>query len=181
MTRTRLLGVLLLAAAILAVVLLQAQPKTPVPIQVSVAAGPARVGAPAPDFSSSSPDGARVRLSRYRGKPVLVNFWATWCGPCQDEMPLIQRARDRWASSGLTVLAVNYRETDARAITSFLKKVGARFPAVYDPDGRIAAAYGVTIGLPITVFIDRAGVVSVIQVGQMSGSVLDAQLTKVLS
>ena len=126
-------------------------------------------------------DGEFENLVLKSDVPVLVDFWATWCGPCQDEMPLIQRARDRWASSGLTVLAVNYRETDARAITSFLKKVGARFPAVYDPDGRIAAAYGVTIGLPITVFIDRAGVVSVIQVGQMSGSVLDAQLTKVLS
>ena len=144
-------------AALIALIVLQVQPKAVAPIQVSVAAGPARLGAPAPDFSSSSPDGSRVRLSQYRGKPVLVNFWATWCGPCQDEMPLIQRARDRWAASGLTVLAVNYRETDARAITSFLKKVGARFPAVYDPDGRIAAAYGVPAGPPRTLFCTPFG------------------------
>ena len=166
--------------AILVIVLLQARPKPVAPIRISVAAGIARVGSPAPDFTSERLDLSTVRLSQYRGKPVLLNFWATWCGPCQDEMPLIQRASDRYAGVGLTVLAVNYQQTDGKSIAAFLKKVKARFAAVYDPNGRIATAYGVTVGLPVSVFIDRAGTVSFIQVGQMSTAVLDAQLHKIL-
>jgi len=95
-------------------------------------------------------------------------------------MPLIQRASDRYTGVGLTVLAVNYQQTDGKSIAAFLSKVKARFPAVYDPNGRIAGAYGVTVGLPVSVFIDRAGTVSFIQVGQMSTTVLDAQLHKIL-
>jgi len=164
----------------LVIVAIQAQPKPVAPIRVSVAAGIARVGASAPDFTSERLDRSSVRLSQYRGKPVVLNFWATWCGPCQDEMPIIQRASDRYTGVGLTVLAVNYQQTDGKSIAAFLSKVKARFPAVYDPNGRIAGAYGVTVGLPVSVFIDRAGTVSFIQVGQMSTTVLDAQLHKIL-
>lgn len=166
--------------AILVIVLLQARPKPVAPIHVTVAAGIARVGASAPDFTSERLDRSAVRLSQYRGNPVVLNFWATWCGPCQDEMPLIQRASDRYAGVGLTVLGVNYQQTDARSLTAFLKKLNAHFPAIFDPDGRIATAYGVTVGLPVSVFINRAGTVSFIQVGQMSTTVLDTQLHKIL-
>jgi peroxiredoxin len=159
---------------------MQLQPKAPAPIHVFVAGTSAQVGAPAPDFTSERVDGGQVRLSQYRGRAVLLNFWATWCGPCQDEMPLIQRAGDRYGSMGLQVLAVNYQQTDAKSISAFLKKVAARFPAVYDPSGQIASAYGVRVGLPVSVFIDRAGAISFIQLGQMSDTVLQAQLHKIL-
>ncbi len=162
------------------VVVVQLQPRPAAPIHVTVASATARLGGPAPDFSSQRLDGTTVRLGQYRGKPVLLNFWATWCGPCQDEMPLIQRASDRYSPMGLTVLAVNYQQTDHKSMTDFLKKVDARFAALYDPNGRIASAYGVTIGLPVSVFIDRAGAVSFIQLGQMSDSVLETQLHKIL-
>ncbi len=95
-------------------------------------------------------------------------------------MPLIQRASDHYSATGLTVLAVNYQQTDRKSMTDFLKKLGAKFAALYDPNGRIAAAYGVTIGLPVSVFIDRNGAVSFVQLGQMSDSVLEAQLHKIL-
>ena len=111
---------------------------------------------------------------------MLLNFWATWCGPCQDEMPLVQRASDRYGSRGLQVLAVNYQQTDEKSMLAFLRRVDAHFPAVYDPSGQIASAYGVRIGLPVSVFIDRAGVVSFIQLGQISDAVLEAQLHKIL-
>jgi len=95
-------------------------------------------------------------------------------------MPLIQRASDRYAPIGLRVLAVDYQQTDEKSMSAFLRKVDARFPAVYDPNGQIATAYGVRVGLPVSVFIDRAGVISFIQLGQMSDAVLEAQLHKIL-
>jgi cytochrome c biogenesis protein CcmG/thiol:disulfide interchange protein DsbE len=147
---------------------------------VIVQGGRATVGAMAPDFTSHTLDGATVRLSSYRGKPVLLNFWATWCAPCQDEMPLIQRASDIYAAQGLTVLAVNYQQTSTSAMKAFLHKVDAHFPAVYDPAGQIAAEYGVNVGLPVSVFIDRAGKVSFIQLGQMSDGILQQHLHAIL-
>jgi peroxiredoxin len=169
-----------LAGALLLIVTAQLQPKAPGPIRVTVAATSAKLGAPAPDFTSERLGGGPVHLGQYRGRPVLLNFWATWCGPCQDEMALIQRASDRYAAMGLQVLAVNYQQTDAKSMSAFLKKVDAHFPAVYDPNGQIAAAYGVRVGLPVSVFIDRAGSISFIQLGQMSDTVLEAQLHKIL-
>ena len=169
-----------LGAALLLVVAIQLQPRAAAPIHVVVAATSAQVGAPAPGFTSDRINGGQVRLSQYRGRPVLLNFWATWCGPCQDEMPLIQRAADRYSSMGLQVLAINYQQTDVKSMSAFLKKVGARIPAIFDPNGQIAGAYGVRVGLPVSVFIDRAGSISFIQLGQMSDIVLEAQLHKIL-
>jgi thiol-disulfide isomerase/thioredoxin len=171
----------LVAAALLllVVVMLQARARA-APVQVTVAGGTAVVGGPAPDFTSENLDGRPVRLSQFGGKPVLLNFWATWCAACQDEMPVIQRATDRYHASGLTVLAVNYRQTGVTAMRAFLARVDAKFGAVLDPAGQIAAEYRVTVGLPVSVFIDRAGRVQVIQLGQMSGPVLEQQLRTIL-
>ena len=171
---------MVLACALLVAVLTRTEPQTPAAIHVSVAAATAHVGAPAPDFATERIDGGPLRLSQFHGKPVLLNFWATWCGACQEEMPLIERANERYAPIGLTVLAINYRQTDARSIVGFLKKVHAQFPALYDPAGRIADAYGVSVGLPVSVFIDRTGRVSFIQLGQISDPILAAQLHKIL-
>jgi cytochrome c biogenesis protein CcmG/thiol:disulfide interchange protein DsbE len=149
-------------------------------INVTVQGGRAQVGSLAPDFSSQTLSGSGFRLRQYRGHPVLLNFWATWCGPCRDEMPLLQRATDVNKSSGLVVLGVNYEETSGSQLRSFLNKVGVRFPAVYDPAGQIAGEYGVNVGLPVSIFIDKAGKVSYIQVGQMSDAILQQQLRTIL-
>lgn len=138
------------------------------------------MGAAAPDFTTQQLDGATVQLSQFRGKPVLLNFWATWCAPCQDEMPLLQRALDRYGGAGFTVLAVDYQQTDLNSMRAFLRKVGARFPAVYDPAGQIAGEYGVTVGLPVSIFIDRSGAVAFIQLGQMSDAMLQQHLHSIL-
>jgi len=174
------MGVLLLAAVLILLLALQLMRQSPPAIVVTVGAGTAQVGALAPDFTSQRLDGSSVRLRQFRGKPVLINFWATWCAPCQDEMPLIQRAADQYGGAGLTVLAVDYQQTDAKGMAAFLRKVGARFPAVYDPNGRIATAYGVSIGLPVSIFIDRSGKVSFIQVGQMSDAILQQHVRGIL-
>jgi len=174
------MAALLVLAVLLVLVALVVLRRSPSVIHVTVAGGVARVGATAPDFTTQRLDGVSVRLSQYRGKPVLLNFWATWCAPCQDEMPLIQGAADRYTGTGLTVLAVDYQQTDAAAMRAFLRRAGARFPAVYDPNGQIAAEYGVSIGLPVSIFIDRSGKVEVIQVGQMSGTVLEQHLRSIL-
>jgi peroxiredoxin len=177
--RFKILGALLLAAIFIFLVATQLLGR-PVAINVTVQGGRAAVGRVAPDFTTQTLDGNRVRLSQYRGKPVLLNFWATWCGPCQDEMPLIQRASDIYKAQGLVVLAVNYQQTNTASMKAFLRKVGARFPAVFDPAGQIAGEYGVNVGLPVSVFIERSGTVSFIQLGQMSDALLQQHLHAIL-
>ena len=177
--RLKLLGALLLASVFIVLVATQLLGR-PATVNVTVQGGRAAVGQVAPDFTTQTLDGNRVRLSQFRGKPVLLNFWATWCGPCQDEMPLIQRASDIYKAQGLVVLAVNYQQTNTSSMKAFLRKVNAQFPAVFDPAGKIAAAYGVNVGLPVSVFIDRSGTVSFIQVGQMSDALLQQHLHAIL-
>lgn len=152
----------------------------PTAINVRVQGGRAAVGQPAPGFSTQTIDGANVTLSQFHGKPVLLNFWATWCPPCKDEMPLLQRASDMGRAPGLVVLAINYEQTSTADIRSFLNQTHVQIPALYDPAGQIAAEYGVNVGLPVSVFIDRSGKVSYIQVGQMSTAVLQQHLQSIL-
>jgi len=177
--RLKVLGSLLLAGVLIFLIATQLVGR-PAPITVTVHGGRATVGAMAPDFTTQTLDGAPVRLSQYRGRPVLLNFWATWCAPCQDEMPLIQRAADIYKGQGLVVLAVNYQQTSTGSMKTFLRKVDVHFPGLYDPAGQIAAAYGVNVGLPVSVFIDRSGKVSFIQLGQMANPVLQQHLQPIL-
>jgi len=177
--RFKILGVLLLAGIFIFLLATQFLGR-PAAINVTVQGVRATVGKPAPEFSTQTLDGTPLRLSQYRGKPVVLNFWATWCAPCQDEMPLIQRANDIDKGQGLIVLAVNYQQTNTSSMRAFLRKVGARFPAVFDPAGKIAGAYGVNVGLPVSVFIDRSGTVSFIQLGQMSDAILQQHLHAIL-
>jgi peroxiredoxin len=174
------MAALLLAALVIFMWALQLTHRPGAGIHVSVAGGRARVGATAPDFTTQRLDGTTIQLSQLRGKAVLLNFWATWCAPCQDEMPLLQQALDRYGGAGLTVLAVDYQQTDVGGMQAFLRKVGARFPALFDPAGQIAAEYGVSVGLPVSIFIDRSGTVKFIQLGQMSDALLQQQLHAIL-
>ncbi len=145
-----------------------------------VAAGHAQVGRAAPDFTTPSLNGGTVRLSGLRGKVVLINFWATWCTACQDEMPAIEQVWDRYRGRGLDVIGVDFREGNKAAMQCFLSKVGAKFTAALDPDGKIADAYGVTFGLPTSIFVDRDGTVRVIHLGQMAPDFIDQQALSLL-
>lgn len=134
------------------------------------------VGAPAPDFTLKDLDNSDVTLSQYQGQVVLINFWATWCGPCRLEMPAIQRRYETFAAQGLVVLAIDFDEpiTDVGA---FARAYNLTFPVLLDPAGKTNTLYR-TIGYPTTFFVNRAGVISRQQVGAMSEDQLDDYLAE---
>ena len=149
--------------------------------QVTVDRGPTAVASAALDFRAPTLDGAAFNLHSLRGKAVLLNFWATWCASCRSEMPAMQAASVRYRAEGLEVVGVNFREADASAQRRFLMQAGVHYPSVLDPDGKIADAYRVTIGLPVTIFIDRSGTIRFLQTGAMSPDFIAAEALKVLS
>lgn len=115
------------------------------------------VGTPADEFRLTDLDGKAHSLSQYRGKVVLVNFWATWCKPCTTEMPAMQASFDKLRDKGFVVLAINELEDDAK-VRDHIKQYGHTFPVLMDRDNKVANQFGV-FGLPVSVFIDEKGVV----------------------
>jgi len=113
------------------------------------------VGMQAEDFRLTDLDGKPQSLSQYRGKIVLLNFWATWCKPCTTEMPAMQTAYDKLRDKGFVVLAVNELEDDAK-VREHIKQYGHTFPVLMDRDNKVANQFGV-FGLPVSVFIDQEG------------------------
>ena len=139
-------------------------------------------GARAPDLDFKTLDGTRVRLSEFRGHPVVVTFWATWCPPCREEFPALVAAHQRHAADGLRILAVNQRdqETGEADIRQFLGEFPVPFPVTLDPRGRSRRAYQL-LGLPTTVFIDSAGVIQRILRGPLGASDLDRGIAAILT
>ena len=134
---------------------------------VWVAAGHARVGEPAPNFTSYDLAGKKVSLSDFGSHPVLLTFWATWCTVCKDELPALQALQERYRSGGFAVLAVNYRESSNDRMRQYLAGVNVTLQSVIDPDASIASAYGVDVGLPVNVLVDSAGRVARIMIGEV--------------
>jgi len=110
---------------------------------------------PAPGFRLTDADGAPRTLEGFRGSVVLLNFWATWCIPCRDEMPAMERLHRAYRERGLTVLGVNFKES-AREVRAFLEKLGVSFGTMLDMDGAVSGMYRVR-GLPVTFLVDREG------------------------
>ena len=104
------------------------------------------------DFVLKNEHNVAVKMADYKGKVVLLNFWATWCEPCREEMPSMQRLQDRLAGKPFVILAVDFGEGEPR-INDFLKKVPVRFPILLDRDGAVASAWKVRV-LPISFVID---------------------------
>jgi peroxiredoxin len=115
------------------------------------------VGTSAEDFRLVDLDGKSQSLSQYRGKVVLVNFWATWCKPCTTEMPAMQVTYEKLREKGFVVLAINELEDEVK-VREHIKQHGHTFPVLMDRDNKIANQFGV-FGLPVSVFIDEKGVV----------------------
>lgn len=115
------------------------------------------VGTPAEDFRLVDLEGKPQSLSQYKGKVVLLNFWATWCKPCTTEMPAMQTTYDKLRDKGFVVLAINELEDDAK-VRDHIKQHGHTFPVLMDRDNKVANQFGV-FGLPVSVFIDEKGVV----------------------
>lgn len=138
------------------------------PVGVEASAIKPALGQPAPDFILEQPGtGERVSLSDFRGQPVVLNFWATWCVPCRTEMPDLQTAHDE---EDVVVLAVNWQESDV-VVERFLDEFGLTFPTVLDRDGRVREHYGV-VGLPATFFIDPDGILRARNFGPVYGNLL---------
>jgi len=137
---------------------------------------PADDAFPAPDFTLTALDGETFRLSELRGGWVLLNFWATWCPPCVDEMPALQALDDTYGHR-LTVLGINQRE-DASVVRAFAADHAIRFPLLLNPDDATLLAYQV-IGLPQTVLVDPAGNIRFRSFGPV-GAELDGALREAL-
>jgi peroxiredoxin len=151
------------------------------------AAGPGqiaspRAGFPAPDFSLTTAAGESLRLSGLRGQVVIVNLWASWCGPCRAEMPDLEVVYARHQPRGLIVLGVNSTfQDDPAAAAAFAAERGVTFPILYDLDGAVSRRYRLR-ALPTTFFVDRAGLIrSVIIGGPMSPATLEAQVETLLA
>lgn len=128
------------------------------------------IGHPAPDFTLTTLEGQEVNLSELRGQPLVLNFWATWCGPCRAEMPELQRLHDRLGPGGLVVLGINQDEPD-QAIAAFRQELGVSFPTVIDRRMGVSREYAVN-SIPTTFFVDRQGVIRDRFIGPMSDAVL---------
>lgn len=144
----------------------------------STAPSHAEPGFAAPPILGTTLDGQPFDLAAYRGKPILVNFWASWCVPCQAEFPLFEAALSAHAAAGLTIVGVIYQDSPDAART-FAAGHGGSWPNVADPAGTIAAAYTV-VAPPQSYFIDRTGVLRSRQIGQVTGPDLDRQLAAIL-
>jgi len=117
-------------------------------------------------------------LASYRGKVVVLNFWASWCQPCRTETPLLEQLQRRIATHGGTVLGVNYRDTTGDA-NAFARRFGVTYPSLRDVDGELANDYG-TRALPETFVIDRQGKVTAVSRGQVNASFLNRSVGPLL-
>lgn len=139
------------------------------------------VGSQAPGFTLKTLEGGELSLAQLRGDPVLINFWATWCPPCRLEMPDLVRAYETHRGEGLVVLGVNLTYLDTLSeVQAFVKEFRVTFPVLLDEDGSVTEdAYGL-LGLPMSIFVDRGGVIRRIQIGVMTGTQIDEYVGEIL-
>jgi peroxiredoxin len=122
---------------------------------------------PAPDFTLKSLEGTNLRLDEYKGQVVLINFWASWCGPCRQELPLLDRINERYRDAGFAVLGVNVEGTMGPA-SEMAKKTGVTFPVLVDENQRVSEMYDLE-AMPTSVVVDRDGVVKYVHRGYKPG------------
>ena len=121
----------------------------------------------APDFTLHTTGGPNMRLQEQRGKVVMINFWATWCGPCRQEMPHLDRLYDKYKSSGFVLMGINV-DDDTRNAVAVAAKLGVRFPVLLDTDKQVSRLYDLST-MPSTVIVDRDGKVRHVHRGYLSG------------
>jgi DsbE subfamily thiol:disulfide oxidoreductase len=154
-TQTRLLSIL---ATLLLAATSQAA-STPAPLSP---------GAAAPEFELPALDGKALGTTALRGRIVLVNFWASWCGPCRTEMPILNQLAKQYGSRGVTVVGINV-EPERGAALNWLKTTPVNFPVLFDADSKVSSAYRVS-GMPNTVVLDRKGVIRYVHRGYAPGA-----------
>ncbi|GAC1429755.1 MAG: hypothetical protein NVSMB5_24170 [Candidatus Velthaea sp.] len=135
-------------------------------------------GTPAPAFTLPTVAGKALALSSLRGRPVYLNFYATWCGPCNEEAPSIGKMSLKYKPKGLIVLGVDELENPQKA-KSFLQQYKLPYDAVVDSDGKVGRDYN-ALGLPLHVFIDRKGIVKTYRLGEMNSQEIESAIKGVL-
>ncbi len=124
-------------------------------------------GQSAPDFVLKSAAGENLRLSEFRGDVVMINFWATWCGPCRDEMPLLDELYIRYQRVGFRLLGVNI-DDDTRRAMAMVEELGVSFPVLFDEKKEVSKLYEVE-AMPVTILVDREGTVRHVHDGYKPG------------
>ena len=122
---------------------------------------------PAPNFTLTDGDGNTVSLEDLRGQVVMINFWASWCGPCREEMPLLEQIHQRYEPLGFTLLGINVEENSSDAV-NWLRDRPVSFPILFDPENGVSQLYDV-VAMPSTVLVDRQGNVRFLHHGYKAG------------
>jgi peroxiredoxin len=125
------------------------------------------VGQASPDFTLPSSTGKNIRLQELRGQVVLINFWASWCGPCRQEMPLLEDIYKKYSKLGFTILGINVEQDSSKAAT-YLRDVPVSFPILFDTQNTLSKLYDVN-AMPTTVIVDRNGKIRYIHAGYKPG------------
>jgi thiol-disulfide isomerase/thioredoxin len=172
-------GVRLVFAALCAARSAVAQPPKAVAVKPDAEIG-ARLGQPAPDFTLKTLAGTEVSLSSLKGRPVILNFWASWCPPCRVEMPLLMAAYRAHRDAGLEVVAINLTDQEAaKDIRKFVAEFQMPFAVALDTKGKTWGRYGL-LALPTTVFVSSDGTVRLVNSGPINGQTLDRDLALIL-
>ncbi len=132
----------------------------------------------APDFTLTTYDGDVVKLSDLRGKVVILNFWASWCGPCREEAPALQKTWERYQEQGVTVLGVAYTDTDSKA-RAFMDEYDITYPNGADTGTRISDWYNIQ-GVPETFIIDQDGNIARFYISQVDEDILSTEIERLL-
>lgn len=168
-------GLLLIAAACAPASAVSPEPASTTDAVTTIAAG-----SPAPDFALKTLDGGQVRLSDFKGQPVLLNFWASWCGPCRTEMPELIAAHQAHQADGLVVLAINNTQLDlVEDVQAFVDEMQLPFPVPLDAQGETIEAYAI-LGLPTSVFVNAGGAIQNVNVGPLTRDSLASYLAEIL-
>ncbi len=158
---------------------------TPVILQLLASSadssGELAVGQPAPDFTLTTLEGKQLSLSQFRGQPVLINFWASWCPPCRLEMPDLVRAYEAHQAEGFVILAINLTFQDSlEDAQAFVEEFNMSFPVLLDETGEVTTNLYRLFGLPTSVFVDRSGIITHIQIGPLTGVQVDELVGEIL-
>ena len=147
-----------------------------------VSSAPAPVaGAPAPDFTLQTLDGGKVTLSEYRGQPVLINFWASWCVPCRVETPELVRVYETYKTEGLVVLGVNLTSQDSLSeVQAFVQEFKMTYPVLLDDTGKVSEGLYRVRGIPLSTFVNRAGLITRLKLGAMTRAQIDEYVGEIL-
>lgn len=158
----------------------KAAPQAAPAVDLSIPVQP-KIGFRAPDFSLQTLTGETIRLSELVGRPVVISYWATWCIPCQQELPVLEELFREYQSKGLTVMTVNAIEQDTQeAVQTMVGENGMTLPVLLDQDNQFASTYG-ALFFPTTIFVDASGVIRFIRLGDSSESELRSKVENLLA